>query len=159
VVHSLCQVGPGWARRRTGPRSQGFDCGGGRGGRVTEATRPPPGRRRWGVRSMGQPPGVSAGFVRGTRCHNGIKRAPVRTFKLSNDPKFDEKSWDVIGLYLNPPDRALVLCCDEKSQCQALERTQLGLPLAPRRPRTMTHDYVRHGTITLFAALEQMTGK
>ena len=65
----------------------------------------------------------------------------------------------MIGLYLNPPDQALVLCCDEKSQCQALERTQLGLPLAPKRPRTMTHDYVRHGTITLFAALEQMTGK
>jgi transposase len=83
----------------------------------------------------------------------------VKTFKLSNDPRFDEKFWDVIGLYLNPPDQALVLYCDEKSQCQALERTQLGLPLAAKRPRTMTHDYVRHGTITLFAALEQMTGK
>jgi len=65
----------------------------------------------------------------------------------------------VIGLYLNPPVNALVLCCDEKSQCQALERTQLGLPLAPKRPPTMTHDYIRHGTITLFAALIQLTGK
>ena len=65
----------------------------------------------------------------------------------------------MIGLYLNPPAQALVLCCDEKSQCQALERTQLGLPLAPKRPPTMTHDYVRHGTITLFAALDQLTGK
>jgi hypothetical protein len=64
----------------------------------------------------------------------------------------------VIGLCLDPPSKALVLCCDEKSRCQALERTQLGLPLAPKRPRTMTHDYVRHGTVTLFAALEQLSG-
>ncbi|MBK8908967.1 MAG: hypothetical protein IPM60_13990 [Rhodospirillales bacterium] len=78
----------------------------------------------------------------------------TRTFKLSNDPSFEEKFWDVIGLYLNPPEKALVLCCDEKSQCQALERTQLGLPLAPKRPATMTHDYRRHGVITLFAALD-----
>ena len=82
----------------------------------------------------------------------------VKTFKLSNDPKFEEKFWDVIGLYLDPPTKALVLCCDEKSQCQALERTQLGLPLAPKRMRTMTHDYMRHGTVTLFAALVQLTG-
>ena len=74
------------------------------------------------------------------------------------DPLFEEKFWDVIGLYLNPPDKALVLCCDEKSQCQALERTQPGLPLAPRHPRTMTHDYRRHGTITLFAALNYLEG-
>ena len=73
-----------------------------------------------------------------------MKPHRLKTFKLSNDPKFDEKFWDVIGLYLDPPDNALVLCCDEKSQCQALERTQLGLPLALKRPRTMTHDYIRH---------------
>ena len=85
--------------------------------------------------------------------------APHKDLQIVNDPRFEEKFWDVIGLYLDPPDHALVLCCDEKSQCQALERTQLGLPLAPKRPRTMTHDYVRHGTITLFAALEQITGK
>ncbi len=72
---------------------------------------------------------------------------------------FDTRWRDVIGLYLNPPAKALVLCCDEKSQCQALERTQPGLPLAPKRPPTMTHDDVRHGTITLFAALSQLTGK
>ena len=76
-----------------------------------------------------------------------------------NDPEFEKKFWDVIELYLDPPAKALVLCCDEKSQCQALERTQLGLPLAPKRPRTMTHDYTRHGTITLFAALDAMKGK
>jgi hypothetical protein len=81
-----------------------------------------------------------------------------RTFKLSNDPKFEEKFWDVIGLYLNPPEKALVLCCDEKSQCQALERSQPGLPLSPGHPRTQTHDYRRHGTVTLFAALNYLEG-
>ena len=126
---------------------------------ITEATRPPPGRSRWSIRSMARHAGVSASSVQRIWSGNDIKPHRVKTFKLSNDPRFEEKFWDVIGLYLNPPDRALVLCCDEKSQCQALERTQLGLPLAPKRPRTMTHDYVRHGTITLFAALEQMTGK
>jgi transposase len=126
---------------------------------ITEATRPPPGRRRWSVRSMGRHAGISASSVQRIWSSNDIKPHRLKTFKLSNDPTFEEKFWDVIGLYLNPPDQALVLCCDEKSQCQALERTQLGLPLAPKRPRTMTHDYVRHGTITLFAALEQMTGK
>jgi hypothetical protein len=90
---------------------------------------------------------------------NDLKPHITRTFKLSNDPRFEEKFWDVIGLYLNPPEQALVLCCDEKSQCQALERTQLGLPLAPKRPPTMTLDYVRHGTVTSFAALSQLTGK
>lgn len=126
---------------------------------ITEATRPPPGRSRWSIRSMARYVGISASSVQRIWSSNAIKPHRVKTFKLSNDPRFEEKFWDVIGLYLNPPDRALVLCCDEKSQCQALERTQLGLPLAPKRPRTMTHDYVRHGTITLFAALEQMTGK
>jgi transposase len=126
---------------------------------ITEATRPPAGRSRWSIRSMARHAGVSASSVQRIWSGNDIKPHRVKTFKLSNDPRFEEKFWDVIGLYLNPPDQALVLCCDEKSQCQALERTQLGLPLAPKRPRTMTHDYVRHGTITLFAALEQMTGK
>src|SRR5215472_3080097 len=126
---------------------------------ITEATRPPPGRSRWSIRSMARHACVSASSVQRIWSGNDIKPHRVRTFKLSNAPRFAEKFWDVIGLYLNPPDQALVLCCDEKSQCQALERTQLGLPLAPKRPRTMTHDYVRHGTITLFAALEQMTGR
>ena len=90
---------------------------------------------------------------------NDLKPHITKTFKFSNDPKFEEKFWDVIGLYLDPPTKALVLCCDEKSQCQALERTQLGLPLAPRHPRTMTHDYTRHGTVTLFAALSVLEGK
>jgi transposase len=126
---------------------------------ITEATRPPQGRSRWSVRSMSRHAGVSASSVQRIWSRNDIKPHRLKTFKLSNDPKFEDKFWDVVGLYLNPPDKALVLCCDEKSQCQALERTQLGLPLAPKRPRTMTHDYVRHGTITVFAALEQATGK
>ena len=83
----------------------------------------------------------------------------VKTFKVSTDPQFAEKFWDVIGLYLDPPERALVLCCDEKSQCQALERTQPGLPLRSGSARTQTHDYRRHGTITLFAALNYLDGK
>src|SRR6478609_610892 len=90
---------------------------------------------------------------------DGLNDKSGRGRKPSNDPEFEKKFWDVIGLYLDPPAKALVLCCDEKSQCQALERTQLGLPLAPKRPRTMTHDYTRHGTITLFAALDAMKGK
>ena len=126
---------------------------------VTEATRPPRGKTRWSIRSMSRHAGISASSVQRIWSKNDLKPHRLNTFKLSNDPKFEEKFWDVIGLYLDPPEQALVLCCDEKSQCQALERTQLGLPLAPKRPRTMTHDYVRHGTITLFAALSQLTGK
>ena len=87
-----------------------------------------------------------------------LKPHVVRTFKLSNDPKFEEKFWDVIALYLNPPEKLLVLCCDEKSQRQALGQSQPGLPLAPRHPRTQTHDYRRHGTVTLFAALNYLEG-
>lgn len=126
---------------------------------ITEATRPPDGRTRWSIRSMSRHAGVSASSVQRIWSNNDLKPHRLKTFKLSNDPNFETKFWDVIGLYLDPPAHALVLCCDEKSQCQALERTQLGLPLAPRRPPTMTHDYVRHGTVTLFAALSQLTGK
>jgi transposase len=126
---------------------------------ITEATRPPQGKRRWSTRSMARHAGVSASSVQRIWSQNELKPHRVKTFKLSNDPHFEEKFCDVIGLYLDPPDKALVLCCDEKSQCQALERTQLGLPLAPKRPRTMTHDYTRHGTVTLFAALNVLEGK
>jgi len=126
---------------------------------VTEVTQPPEGRNRWSVRSMGRHAGMSHSTVQRIWAKNELKPHVTKTFKLSNDPKFEEKFWDVIGLYLDPPARALVLCCDEKSQCQALERTQLGLPLGPKRPRTMTHDYTRHGTVTLFAALNALEGK
>jgi transcriptional regulator with XRE-family HTH domain len=126
---------------------------------ITEATRPPKGRSRWSTRSMAKHAGVSASTVQRIWSRNDLKPHITKIFKLSNDPDFEAKFWDVVGLYLDPPDKALVLCCDEKSQCQALERTQLALPLAPKRPRTMTHDYTRHGTVTLFAALNVLEGK
>ncbi len=126
---------------------------------LTKATRPPPNRTRWSVRSISREVGVSPASVQRIWSANDIKPHLTRTFKLSNDPHFEAKFWDVIGLYLNPPDRALVLCCDEKSQCQALERSQPGLPLGVGHIRTRTHDYTRHGTVTLFAALNYLDGK
>jgi len=102
---------------------------------------------------------VSPATVQRLWSSNDIKPHLTRTFKLSTDPDFEPKFWDVIGLYLHPPAKALILCCDEKSQCQALERTQPGLPLKTGHIRTRTHDYVRHGTITLFAALNYLDGK
>jgi hypothetical protein len=90
---------------------------------------------------------------------NQLKPHLSRTFKLSNDPNFVAKVTDVVGLYLNPPEHAIVLCCDEKSQIQALDRTQPGLPLKKGRCGTMTHDYKRNGTTTLFAALDMTEGK
>jgi transposase/DNA-binding XRE family transcriptional regulator len=126
---------------------------------VSRATQPPPGRTRWSVRSMAKATGVSKATVQRLWSANAIKPHLTRSFKLSNDPQFEAKFWDVIGLYLQPPDKALVLCCDEKSQCQALERTQPGLPLGIGHVRTRTHDYIRHGTITLFAALSYLDGK
>ncbi len=91
------------------------------------------------------------------RAH-GLKPHRVKTFKLSNDPRFAEKLDDIVGLYLNPPEHALVLSLDEKSQIQALDRTQPGLPLKKGRGQTMTHDYKRNGTTTLFAALNSLDG-
>jgi len=126
---------------------------------VCEAVRPPAGRTRWSVRTMASHAGVSPATVQRVWNANDIKPHRTRTFKLSRDQHFEAKFWDVIGLYLNPPDRALVLCCDEKSQCQALERTQPGLPLGIGHIRTRTHDYIRHGTIGLFAALSYLDGK
>ena len=126
---------------------------------ITQATQPPGSYQRWSVRRMAKAAGISVGSVHALWRANDIKPHLTRTFKLSNDPRFEEKFWDVIGLYLNPPDRALVLCCDEKSQCQALERSQPGLPLGMGHIKTRTHDYVRHGTITLFAALSYLDGK
>ena len=126
---------------------------------ITQATRPPKPRKRWSVRTMAKDVGISPDSVHRIWRANDIKPHLVETFKVSNDKRFEEKFWDVIGLYLDPPERALVLCCDEKSQCQALERTQPGLPLGVGEIRTKTHDYKRHGTITLFAALNYLDGK
>ncbi len=103
--------------------------------------------------------GVSKATVQRVWSTNDIKPHRTRIFKLSCDEQFEAKFWDVIGVYLDPPDNAVVLCCDEKSQCQALQRSQPGLPLGQGHFRTVTHDYYRHGTVTLFAALDYLSGK
>ena len=119
----------------------------------------PKGMTHWSCRLMAERQGMSKSTISNIwRSHN-LKPHRVKTFKLSRDPKFVEKLTDVIGLYLNPPEHALVLCVDEKSQIQALDRTQPGLPLKKGRCGTMTHDYKRNGTTTLFAALELLEGK
>ncbi|MCP5239344.1 MAG: IS630 family transposase [Zoogloeaceae bacterium] len=114
---------------------------------------------QWSTRTLAREAGVSDTTVlRIWRAH-GLKPHLVRGFKISRDPKFVEKLEDVVGLYMSPPEHALVLCCDEKSQVQALDRTQPGLPLKKGRAQTMTHDYKRNGTTTLFAALNVLDGK
>lgn len=113
----------------------------------------------WSTRSMAAAVGVSEATVRRIWHKHGLKPHLVETFKVSNDPHFAEKLEAIVGLYLNPPEHALVFCCDEKSQIQALDRTQPGLPLKPGRAGTMTHDYKRNGTATLFAALNTFNGK
>jgi transposase len=113
----------------------------------------------WSTRSMAQASGISEASVRRIWKRHGLKPHLLRTFKLSNDPKFAEKVEDIVGLYLNPPEHALVLSVDEKSQVQALDRTQPGLPLKKGRAGTVTHDYKRNGTTTLFAALNTLNGK
>ncbi len=118
----------------------------------------PPGQTHWSCRSMAKAQGVSAATVQRIWDAHGLKPHRVRTFKLSNDPRFSEKLTDVVGLYLNPPEKAIVLCVDEKSQIQALDRTQPSLPMKKGRIGTMTHDYKRNGTTTLFAALDVLTG-
>jgi transposase len=119
----------------------------------------PKGMTHWSCRTMARAQGVSKNTVnRLWQVHN-LKPHLTQTFKLSRDPKFIEKLTDVVGLYLNPPQKAIVLCVDEKSQIQALDRTQPGLPLKKGRCGTMTHDYKRNGTTTLFAALSLLDGK
>jgi transposase len=113
----------------------------------------------WSARMLAAEIGVGHTTVQRVWKEHGLKPHLSRPFKLSNDPKFAEKVVDIVGLYLNPPDRAVVLCVDEKSQIQALDRTQPGLPMKKGRAQTMTHDYKRNGTTTLFAALDVKTGK
>ena len=122
-------------------------------------TRPDDGSTHWSTRTMADRFGVGKDTVARIWRARNIKPWLVDTFKLSNDPRFEEKLVDVVGLYLDPPERAVVLCVDEKSQCQALERSQPSLPMTPGRAGTMTHDYKRHGTTTLFAALDTATGE
>jgi len=127
---------------------------------IVELTRSstPDGETHWSCRTMAEKVGVSKDTVQRVWSARGLKPHLVKTFKLSNDPRFEEKLIDVVGLYLNPPDNAVVLCMDEKSSVQALDRTQPSLPMVPGRAQTMTHDYKRHGTTTLFAALDVLTG-
>jgi transposase len=119
----------------------------------------PKGMTHWSCRLMAEEQGVSKNTVQRLWQLHNLKPHLSRTFKLSRDPDFLEKLTDVVGLYLNPPQQALVLCVDEKSQIQALDRTQPGLPLKKGRCGTMTHDYKRNGTTTLFAALSVLDGK
>jgi transposase len=119
----------------------------------------PEGMTHWSCRTMAESQGVSKSTINNIWQAHQLKPHRVKTFKLSRDPKFLEKMTDVIGLYLNPPQQAIVLCVDEKSQIQALDRTQPGLPIKKGRCGTMTHDYKRNGTTTLFAALEILQGK
>lgn len=119
----------------------------------------PPAGTHWSTRKLAKVVGLSASSVQRIWAAHGLKPHLTKTFKLSNDKQFVEKVKDVVGLYLDPPDKALVFSVDEKSQIQALDRTQPGLPMKKGRAGTMTHDYKRHGTTTLFAALDVATGK
>jgi transposase len=122
-------------------------------------TRPDDGSTHWTTRTMGDRFGVGKDTVARIWRARNIKPWLVDTFKLSTDPRFEEKLVDVVGLYHSPPEHAVVLCADEKSQIQALERSQPSLPMTPGRAGTMTHDYKRHGTTTLFAAMDIATGE
>ena len=122
-------------------------------------TETPPNATHWSLRTMAKAVGIAPSSVQAIWKAHGLKPHLVATFKLSNDPRFAEKLEDVVGLYLNPPEHAIVLSVDEKSQIQALDRTQPGLPMKKGRAGTMTHDYKRHGTTTLFAALDVLDGR
>ena len=120
---------------------------------------PPPGASHWTGSAMSKASGISVSSVQRIWRAHGLRPHLVRQFKLSRDPQFAAKLKDIVGLYVNPPDHAVVLSVDEKSQIQALDRTQPGLPMKKGRAGTMTHDYKRHGVTTLFAALNVLEGK
>jgi transposase len=125
--------------------------------RLTTQTKPEA-ATQWSTRTLGAVAGVSDTSIQRVWKAHGLKPHRVRRFKVSRDPNFAQKLEDIVGLYMNPPEHAVVLCCDEKSQVQALDRTQPGLPLKKGRASTMTHDYKRNGTTTLFAALNTLDG-
>jgi transposase len=152
-IDGLCTIKPGRGRK---PRIAAEKVA-----EIVSATlhEKPPGQTHWSCRSMAKAKGVSPATVQRIWDAHNLKPHQSRTFKLSNDKQFVEKLTDVVGLYLNPPEKAIVLCVDEKSQIQALDRTQPSLPMKPGRAGTMTHDYKRHGTTTLFAALNTLDGK
>src|SRR5260370_1732355 len=149
-------MGGGDAALREEARGRGRPAAIGRGKvqkivTATTQTRPRA-ATHWSTRTMAKAQGVSHATVQRIWDAHGLQPHRVRTFKLSRDKRFVEKLTDVVGVYLNPPEKAVVLCVDEKSQIQALDRTQPGLPMKRGRCGTMTHDYKRHGTTTLFAA-------
>jgi len=161
-----------WRRRFAQQRLAGIERDAPRGGRpartrdrwaqmIVERTTQtkPKNATHWSTRSLAKELGLNRSLVHRVWKANQLKPHLTRTFKLSNDPRFVEKLIDVVGLYLSPPEHALVLCADEKSQIQALDRTQKSLPIYPGRCGTMTHDYKRHGTTTLFAAIELAEGR
>jgi transposase len=127
--------------------------------RVTQQERPADGSTHWTTRSMAERFGIGKDTVARIWRNHNLKPWKVATFKISNDPRFEEKLVDVVGLYMDPPKRAAVFSFDEKTQCQALDRTQPSLPMRPGRAGTMTHDYKRNGTTDLFAALNIKTGE
>jgi transposase len=127
--------------------------------RLTAHETPPGGATHWSTRTMAARAGIGKDKVAQIWADHDLKPWKVDTFKISNDPHFEEKLVDVVGLYLNPPSRAVVFSFDEKTQCQALDRTQPSLPMKPGRAGTMTHDYKRNGTIDLFAAMNITTGQ
>src|SRR5919202_1996498 len=146
---------------RDAPRGRAFAAASPeQGAAVVARTRheDPPAATHWTLRAMAKASGLAPSTVHRIWREHGLKPHRVETFKPPNDPRFVEKVRDVVGLYVNPPEHALVLSVDEKSQIQALDRTQPGLPLKKGRCGTMTHDYKRHGTTTLFAALDVKAG-
>jgi len=152
-LDSLWEVAPGRGRKPT--------YGSEKIHTIVDATlrTKPKGMTHWSCRLMAVSQGVSKSTINNIWQSHNIKPRRVKTFKLSRDAKFLEKLTDVVGLYLNPPEQALVICVDEKTQIQALDRTQPGLPMKKGRCGTMTHDYKRNGTTTLFAALEILQGR
>ena len=127
--------------------------------RITNTLTPPDGSTHWSTRTLGEYLGIGKDSVARIWKDHQLKPWQVKTFKVSNDPNFEEKLVDVVGLYMDPPERAVVFSFDEKTQCQALDRTQPSLPMKPGRAGTMTHDYKRNGTIDLFAAMNIATGE
>src|SRR5256885_3462111 len=127
--------------------------------RLTRQELPADGSTHWSTRTLAARLGIGKDTVAKIWADHNLKPWKVDTFKVSNDPRFEEKLVDVVGLYLNPPARAAVFSYDEKTQCQALDRTQPSLPMKPGRAGTMTHDYKRHGTVDLFAAMNIATGE
>lgn len=152
-VDALTHIAPGRGRRPTYTAE--------RVTQVVEATTQtkPSGATHWSTRTMAKAQGISKATIQRIWCAHGLQPHRTQRCKLSKDPHFTEKLTDVVGLYLSPPDKALVLCVDEKGRIQALQRAQPGLPMKKGRCGTMTHDYQRHGTTTLFAALNVLDGQ